>query len=212
MDTWTKLNVKRYQLVAVLDNRTSPICRSLDGKIFDRQDAKAGVTMPLFHCYCRTTTVPYIKGITDDETTRTARDPTTGKSVIVPGDLTYKTWYNQYVQKTLQRRLERVAKEKGIRGKILLNPPKINLEQYDFDEKHVNEERKHRVSRKEAIQFIKQAKVAIERWNGQVINFYSVDGAAYINTKTKIIRTAFKRDEFDDKTKVLIEVIDNEEE
>lgn len=40
----------------------------------------------------------YIKGITDDDTTRTARDLTTGKSVIVDGNLTYPEWKKQYAE------------------------------------------------------------------------------------------------------------------
>lgn len=97
MDTWTKLGVQQYQIVATLDNKTSPTCRYMDGKVFDRKDAKVGVTYPPFHCYCRTTTIPYIKGITDDDTTRAARDPVTGKSVTVDGQLTYPEWKQQYV-------------------------------------------------------------------------------------------------------------------
>lgn len=96
MDAWQRLNVSKYQLVATLDNRTSPICREMDGKIFARVDAKPGVTMPPFHCYCRTTTVPYIAEFTGDDT-RAARDPETGKTVYVPGDLTYKEWQKEYV-------------------------------------------------------------------------------------------------------------------
>ena len=99
MDTWTKLDVERYKLVATLDSKTSSICRHMDGKVFNRKDAKAGVTMPPFHCYCRTTSIPYIEGITDDEdSTRAARDPETGKTTQVKGDLTYEKWYNKYVK------------------------------------------------------------------------------------------------------------------
>lgn len=100
MDAWQRLHIDKYELVATLDNRTSPICREMDGKVFDRADAKPGVTMPPFHCYCRTTTVPYIKEFTDGTgDTRAARDPDTGKTVYVSGDLTYKEWESQYVNK-----------------------------------------------------------------------------------------------------------------
>ncbi|WP_301860966.1 minor capsid protein, partial [uncultured Megasphaera sp.] len=101
MGTWQKLHVAKYELVATLDRRTSPICRHLDGKVFNRANAKPGVTMPPFHCYCRTTTVPYIEGITDDdESTRAARDPDTGKTVQVPGKMKYDDWKAVYVDKT----------------------------------------------------------------------------------------------------------------
>lgn len=97
-DVYDELEVEKYQILATLDNRTTDICRHLDGEIFDKKDAKIGVTAPPFHCYCRTTTIPYIRGVTDAEgTTRTARDFKTGKSVAVKGDLTYEQWEDTYV-------------------------------------------------------------------------------------------------------------------
>lgn len=97
-DVYDELEVEKYQILATLDNRTTDICRHLDGEIFDKKDAKIGVTAPPFHCYCRTTTIPYIGGVTDAEgTTRTARDSKTGKSVAVKGDLTYEQWEDTYV-------------------------------------------------------------------------------------------------------------------
>lgn len=101
MDTWQKLHVAKYELIATLDSRTSPICREMDGKVFERADAKPGVTMPPFHCYCRTTTAPYIEGITDDDdSTRVARDPDTGKTVQVPGKMKYGDWKAVFVDKS----------------------------------------------------------------------------------------------------------------
>lgn len=97
-DVYDELEVEKYQILATLDNRTTDICRHLDGEIFDKKDAKIGVTAPPFHCYCRTTTIPYIEGVTNAEgTTRTARDTKTGKSVAVKGDLTYEQWEDTYV-------------------------------------------------------------------------------------------------------------------
>lgn len=101
MDTWQKIHVAKYELIATLDSRTSPICREMDGKVFERADAKPGVTMPPFHCYCRTTTAPYIEGITDDDdSTRVARDPDTGKTVQVPGKMKYGDWKAVFVDKS----------------------------------------------------------------------------------------------------------------
>lgn len=101
MDTWKKLHVAKYELIATLDSRTSQLCRQMDGKVFDRADAKPGVTMPPFHCYCRTTTAPYIEGITDDDdSTRVARDPDTGRTVQVPGKMKYGDWKAVFVDKS----------------------------------------------------------------------------------------------------------------
>ena len=101
LDTYNALDVEQYQILAVLDVKTSDICRHLDKKVFDRKDAKPGITMPPFHCYCRSTTIPYIEGITaSQEVTRAARDLSTGKTVFVEGDLHYEEWYNKYVKNT----------------------------------------------------------------------------------------------------------------
>lgn len=101
LDTYEALDVEQYQILAVLDMKTSDICRHLDKKVFDKKDAKPGITAPPFHCYCRSTTTPYIDGITDGTgDTRAARDPVTGKTVFVESDLSYEAWYNKYVKNT----------------------------------------------------------------------------------------------------------------
>lgn len=101
LDTYEALDVEQYQILAVLDMKTSDICRHLDKKVFDKKDAKPGITAPPFHCYCRSTTTPYIDGITDGTgDTRAARDPVTGKTVFVESDLSYEEWYNKYVKNT----------------------------------------------------------------------------------------------------------------
>lgn len=96
LDTYDELGLEQYQICAVLDSKTSEICQNLDGKVFDRKDAKPGITMPPFHCHCRSTTVPYIEGLLDDGG-RVARDPETGKTVEIP-DMTYKEWKERYVK------------------------------------------------------------------------------------------------------------------
>lgn len=50
--------IKRYEISAVMDKRTSPTCRGLDGEDFDFENAKVGVNYPPFHAFCRTTTIP----------------------------------------------------------------------------------------------------------------------------------------------------------
>lgn len=101
LDTYEALDVEQYQILAVLDMKTSDICRHLDKKVFDKKDAKPGITAPPFHCYCRSTTTPYIDGITDGTgDTKAARDPVTGKTIFVESDLSYEEWYNKYVKNT----------------------------------------------------------------------------------------------------------------
>ena len=95
-EQYKELDLEQYQILATLDNRTSPTCRHLDGKIVDMKDYKVGITAPPFHCHCRTTTIPYIKGITDVDDTRASRDEN-GKTKYVP-NMSYYDWYSTYVK------------------------------------------------------------------------------------------------------------------
>lgn len=89
------LGVERYQIIATLDNRTSQVCRDLDGKVFDMADYDAGVTAPPFHPWCRTCTAPYFEDMADLGE-RIARDPDTGMIYEVPRSLTYSQWKQRF--------------------------------------------------------------------------------------------------------------------
>lgn len=99
-DSYEKLGVKQYQILATLDLKTSDICRSMDSKIFDYKDYRIGITAPPFHPNCRSDTVPYFGDEFEKEIDqgigRMARDPKTGKSEPVE-NLTYEDWHKKYV-------------------------------------------------------------------------------------------------------------------
>lgn len=95
MDCMNELDVDAVEILATLDNKTSPICRRMDGKYVQCKDAKPGITIPPFHCHCRSTTVPYIPAVYGSE--RAARDPKTGKTVFVDGELDYGEWKKRYI-------------------------------------------------------------------------------------------------------------------
>lgn len=94
LDTYDELGVEQFQILATLDAKTSEVCRTMDGKVFDKKDAKSGVTVPPFHCYCRSTTVPYLGKILGEM--RAARDEK-GKSVRVE-NMAYEEWKETYVK------------------------------------------------------------------------------------------------------------------
>lgn len=48
-----KKGYKKYKIMAVMDNRTSEICRSMNGKVFKLSEKKTGVNCPPFHPNCR---------------------------------------------------------------------------------------------------------------------------------------------------------------
>lgn len=98
---YLKTGVKKYQVLATLDLETCPYCQKMDLRVFPLNEYNVGSTAPPFHDGCRCCTVPYIDEeelaeIEDDEPypwgTRAARDPETGKTVQVPGNMTYKEW------------------------------------------------------------------------------------------------------------------------
>lgn len=90
-DLW----VKKYEIVATLDSHTSPICRELDGKVFDMKDYSVGITAPPFHVWCRSTTAPYFND--EFEFGERAARNTDGKTYYVPSNMKYNEWYNEYV-------------------------------------------------------------------------------------------------------------------
>lgn len=102
-DCFKDLDVDRFQIVATLDRKTSPICQDLDGKVFKMSDYQIGVTAPPFHPWCRTTSIPYFE---DNYGERIARNPKTGKTYHVPSDMKYGEWYNKHVSKATENRLK----------------------------------------------------------------------------------------------------------
>lgn len=98
-DLYEDFKVKMYIYVATLDSRTSQICQQLDGQEFNVKDAVVGTNYPPMHAHCRSTTVPKTYTI---PTERIAKDQN-GKRIMVPGDMTYKTYAKQYQPKIYQK-------------------------------------------------------------------------------------------------------------
>lgn len=93
-ESYKELEVEKQRFCATLDLRTSEICREMDGKIFDSSEVEIGVNAPPLHCRCRSVMVPYYEGNVKE---RAARDEH-GKTIMVPGDMTYKDWYEKFVE------------------------------------------------------------------------------------------------------------------
>lgn len=97
--------ITKYRFVAVLDKRTSHICQEHDNKIYDTDKAVPGVNYPPLHPWCRSTTIAHDEDIDYSKLERRARNPETGKVEYVPADMTYKEWYDKYVEKPREREL-----------------------------------------------------------------------------------------------------------
>jgi SPP1 gp7 family putative phage head morphogenesis protein len=95
------LGCEKYEVIATLDDRTSSICRSMDGKVFDMKDYQVGVTASPFHANCRTVTAPYYDKIEGDINLRASRKEDDDYELVDVKD--YQDWYDNYVEKGIQK-------------------------------------------------------------------------------------------------------------
>ena len=91
------LGCEKYEVIATLDDRTSPICRSMDSKVFDMKDYQVGVTAPPFHSHCRSVTAPYYDKIEGDTNLRASRTEDDDYELVDVKD--YQDWYDNYIEK-----------------------------------------------------------------------------------------------------------------
>ncbi|WP_346877127.1 minor capsid protein [Clostridium sp. UBA5712] len=95
VESYKECGIDKVIFIATLDLRTSSICRSMDGKIIKVDKLRTGSNLPPLHPYCRSTTRAYFKNM--ERLQRRARDPETGKTYTVPGDMKYQEWYDKFV-------------------------------------------------------------------------------------------------------------------
>lgn len=98
VESYKEVGIEKYIYVATLDSRTSDICQELDRKVFNVRDATPGENLPPLHPNCRSTTRSYISKEELAKIKRRARNPETGKTYLVSGDMSYKEWYQKYVK------------------------------------------------------------------------------------------------------------------
>ena len=93
-DCYNELDVEQYRVSAARDTLVCDICGDMDGRVYKTSEFVVGSTAPPFHPWCRCGTEPYfpdMEGIGE----RYARDVETGKSYMIPKDITYKEWKAQ---------------------------------------------------------------------------------------------------------------------
>lgn len=96
--SYEEADIEYYRFIAVLDKRTSAICREHDNKVYKVSERKTGVNYPPLHPWCRSTTVAHFDDVELSHLERRARDPETGKTMLVPADMSYDDWYDKYVK------------------------------------------------------------------------------------------------------------------
>lgn len=97
LESYKECDINKYIFIATLDLRTSSVCREHDREVYEVEKAEAGVNLPPLHPHCRSTTRAYLGESTLKDIKRRARDPETGKTYLVPGDMKYQDWYDKFV-------------------------------------------------------------------------------------------------------------------
>lgn len=122
------------------------------------------------------------------------------------------TWEaKKYLEKEKQDAIikEEIRKAGGFseKAKIHLFPRQMDTDTLGFDEQHINKERKHNVTREEAVLWIQNAKISVTVWGGQYERYYGYDGAVYVNVQGHYIRTAYSKNEFQKEVLKIVEVL-----
>lgn len=101
LQSYKECGIDEYIFVATLDSRTSKPCRKMDRKRIKISDAVVGENLPPLHPWCRSTTR---MGISDDALStmqRRARNPETGKTYLVPADMSYSQWEEKFINESI---------------------------------------------------------------------------------------------------------------
>lgn len=121
-------------------------------------------------------------------------------------------WANKAIEKQRQYdiMIAEIKSAANIPKAAIVNIPAkiVDTSDFRFDDAHINIDRKHNVTREQAETWIKKAKISITVWAGKYERFYSSDGAVYINSLEKTIRTAFSAGEYDENIKAVMEVLE----
>lgn len=112
------LDVEYYEILAEIDGKTSDICRSLDGQVFEMKIFEEGVTAPPFHVSCRSITAPWFP----DEEERIEKNSKRGYNKTsggVSGAIT--DTYSEAAKKHAKIRYNAIRKQKHDVRKIATN-------------------------------------------------------------------------------------------
>lgn len=115
---------------------------------------------------------------------------------------------NELAEKAKNDKIISEIKATGMKGQIELSPKKkVDVSKFTFDDSHINNEREHKVTREEAERFIQEADVSVTKWNGRFVNYYGPNGAVFVDVENNNIRTAFRKEQFDERTRKMREVL-----
>lgn len=110
LKAWKEHGVAEYILIAVLDFRTSKVCREIDGKVFKVDEAQINVNYPPLHVFCRTIPAAYF-GERSLSGKRTAIDRITNKRMEIKKRTNYQEWEDMLIKSHGKKDVE-IAKKK----------------------------------------------------------------------------------------------------
>ena len=110
LKAWKEHGVAEYILIAVLDFRTSKVCREIDGKVFKVDEAQINVNYPPLHVFCRTIPAAYF-GERTLSGNRTAIDRITNKRMEIKKRTNYQEWEDMLIKRHGKQDVE-IAKKK----------------------------------------------------------------------------------------------------
>lgn len=87
LETYKAIHAEKYEYSALLDNRTSKICRKLDGKKFKVSEAQAGKNYPPMHPFCRSTTFSILPS--EEELEKEWKKETAD---VIPENMEFEEW------------------------------------------------------------------------------------------------------------------------
>lgn len=126
-DCYMELGIEEFEIIETLDSRTCEFCAYMDRKHFPMAEYKIGTTAPPFHPYCRGYTCPYFNDEFTTHEKRIARGED-GRNYYVSGNMTYKEWKSNYINKGLAANSEKF-------GNIPEHEKPIKLGRVDFSNK-----------------------------------------------------------------------------
>lgn len=116
---------------------------------------------------------------------------------------------NSYAETNRFNKIVQESTDLHIKGEVIKDIDRIDISNYGFADTHINSERNHSVTKDMSQKYINEAVAAYSRWKGQVVVYVAESGCSVVNLENKIISTAYKSEEYDDKFKRILEVIKN---